>query len=107
MLQPGGEPDLALEALGPERGGQLGVEHLEGDRAVVLDVVREEDRGHAAAAELALERVAVAQAFLELRAQVGHARPVGSWRWQAFIVGPRRSPARLGRHGELAAVAGL
>ena len=38
MLQPGGEADLALEALGSERGGELGVEHLERDRAVVLEV---------------------------------------------------------------------
>ena len=38
MLQPGGEADLALEALGAERGGQLGVEHLERDRPVVPEV---------------------------------------------------------------------
>ena len=38
MLQPGGESDLALEPLGAERGGELGVEHLERDRAVVLEV---------------------------------------------------------------------
>ena len=61
MLQPGGEPDLAQEPLGAERGGELGVQHLERDLAVVLEVVREVDRGHAAAAELALERVAVGQ----------------------------------------------
>ncbi len=29
MLQPGGQLDLALEPLGAERGGQLGMEHLE------------------------------------------------------------------------------
>ena len=61
MLEPGGEPDLALEALGAERGGQLGVEHLERDRAVVLEVLGQVDRGHAAAPELALERVARAR----------------------------------------------
>jgi hypothetical protein len=58
MLQPGGEADLALEALGTEHVGQLGVKHLEGDRAVVLEVGGEEHRGHAAAAELAEEGVA-------------------------------------------------
>ena len=58
VLQPGGEADLALEALGAEGGGELGMEHLERDRAVVPEVAREVDRGHAPAAELALERVA-------------------------------------------------
>ena len=57
---------------GPSDCGELGVEHLERDRAVVLEVVREVDRGHAAAAELAVEGVATRQAGFELRAQVGH-----------------------------------
>ena len=56
-----GESDLALEALGPERGGELGVEHLERDRPLVPEVVGEVDGGHAAAAELALEGVAVGE----------------------------------------------
>ena len=34
MLQVGGDLDLAQEALGAERGGQLGAEHLDGDLAV-------------------------------------------------------------------------
>ena len=74
MLEPRGELDLAEEAVGPERHGQLGVQHLERDRAVVLEVAGEEDGRHPAAAELALEGVAGAQAFLELSPQVGHAR---------------------------------
>ena len=77
VLEPGGELDLALEALGAERGGQLGVEHLERDRPLVLEVAGEIDGGHAPAAELALERVAVPQAFAQQR-RVGHgARWVG------------------------------
>ena len=59
VLQPRGELDLAEEALRPERQGKLGVEDLERDPAVVLEVAREPDRGHAAAAELALERIVV------------------------------------------------
>ena len=62
MLQPGGELDLALEPLGAERGGELGVEHLERDRPVVPQVLGQVDRGHAAPAELALEPVAIRQA---------------------------------------------
>ena len=61
VLEPGGEVDLALEALGAERGGELGEQDLEGDRAVVAEVVGQVDDGHAAAAELALERVAVGE----------------------------------------------
>ena len=73
MLEPGGEADLAKEALGAEAHGELGVEHLERDRAVVPEVAGEPDGGHAAAAELALERVAVPQAFAQHGYRVGHA----------------------------------
>ena len=61
MLEPGGEPDLALEPIGPERGGELGEQDLEGDRAVVAEVLGQVDHGHAAAPELALEGVAVGE----------------------------------------------
>jgi hypothetical protein len=44
---------------------QLGMEDLQGDRTVVPDVAGQVDRGHAAAAELALEYVAVGQGDLE------------------------------------------
>ena len=66
-------PDLALEPFGAERGGQLGVQDLERDRAVVPEVVGEEHRRHAAAPELALEPVPVCQAALELVTEVCHA----------------------------------
>jgi len=72
MLQPGGEFDLSQEAFGPERGRELGVEDLERDRAVVLQVLGEEDRGHPPAPELALEGVASPQPCLQLRAEIGH-----------------------------------
>ena len=45
------------EALAAERRGELGMEDLDGDVAVVLEVAREVDRRHAAAAELALDAV--------------------------------------------------
>ena len=54
-----GDPDLGEEALAAEHRGQLGAQDLEGDVAVVLEVVREIDRRHAARAELALDAVAV------------------------------------------------
>jgi len=65
VLQPGGIADFALEAIGTERGGKVGVEYLQGHRSVVPQVVREIDRSHATNAELALERVAVGEGGLE------------------------------------------
>ena len=41
VLELGGEPDFPKEPLGAEHRGQLGAEHLEGDVAVVLEVVRD------------------------------------------------------------------
>ena len=57
MLQPGRELDLALEPLGAQDRRQLGMQHLQGDRPVVLQVVGQVDRGHAPAPELSLERI--------------------------------------------------
>ena len=67
MLQPGSEPDLAEEAVRAHTRGQLGMEHLERDGPVVPQVAGEVHRGHPAAAELALERVAVGQRGCEPR----------------------------------------
>ena len=61
MLEPRGELDFPLKPLGAEHGGELRMEHLERDRAVVAEVPGEVHRGHAAAAELALDRVPVEQ----------------------------------------------
>ena len=65
VLQPGGDLDLALEPGRALRRDQLGVQHLEGDGAVVAEVVREEDRGHAAPAELALDGVAALEGLFQ------------------------------------------
>ena len=67
MLQLGGGLDLGEEALGAEHGRELGVQHLDGDLAVVLEVLREIDRRHAARAELALDRVAIGKGCGEVR----------------------------------------
>jgi hypothetical protein len=64
VLQPGGEADLAKEALGAKRGGQLGTEGLEGHRPVVAQVVSQPDLRHAAPAKLALEPVAILESRL-------------------------------------------
>ena len=53
--------DFLQEALGSQRGGQFRTEHLDGDLAVVPEVVGKIDRGHPARAELAIKAVAIAQ----------------------------------------------
>ena len=92
MLEPGGEADLAEEALGAEGGGELGVEDLEGDVAVVLEVLGEEDRGHAVA-ELALECITVSEAVAQDGDRVGHGAPPATSRWN---LGFFRSGSKLG-----------
>jgi hypothetical protein len=71
VLEAGGELDLPLEALGPERAGEIGVQHLECDRTLVPEVLGEEDGRHAAPPELALEGVGRGESSLQLGAQVG------------------------------------
>jgi hypothetical protein len=65
VLEPGDELDLALEALRTEGGGDLGVEDLERDRAVVPQIMGEVDDSHPTTSELALDAVAVGQDGLE------------------------------------------
>ena len=59
MAQFGGDLDLAQEPLGPERRGQLGAQHLDGDQSVVLAVAGEVDRRHPPVPQLTLDREAV------------------------------------------------
>ena len=61
VLERRGGPDLEHEPVGAEHGGELGPQHLDRHLAVVLQVVGQIDRGHAALAELALEPVAVGE----------------------------------------------
>ena len=77
MLQVRGDPDFAQEALAAERRGEFGMQHLERDLPIVLEVVGEEDGGHAAPAELALDGVGAGEPILEDRAEVGQAGPFG------------------------------
>lgn len=50
--------DLSQKPLGAERGGQLAPQHLDGNLALVLQVVSEVYDRHAAAADFALDGVA-------------------------------------------------
>ena len=65
MLQSRGEFDFALEALGAYGFGDLIVKNLERHGTVVSQIVRKVDGGEPAAAELALNAVAVVQGCFE------------------------------------------
>ena len=89
MLQAGSDADLALEALGAERCGELGAKHLEGDEAVVVQVPREVHRCHAALTELALDRVAAGQRRPELVGRACHRAPAISAIQRSLCWSPR------------------
>ena len=73
MVEPGGEADLGKEPLPAQHCGQLGLQHLERDVAIVLEVVGEEDGGHPAAPELPVDGVGAGESFLQPRAELRHA----------------------------------
>ncbi len=75
MLQVGRGPDLAQEPLGADHGRELGPHELDGDLAVVPQVLGEVDSRHAALAELALEAIAFGQRGGEAGAGLVHGCP--------------------------------
>ena len=66
MLQLGGELDLAAKTLRPECRCEVGVQHLEGDAPLVLEIHGEVDSRHAATPQFALDRIRPAECPLEL-----------------------------------------
>ena len=72
MLQLRRQLDLAEESIGTERGREVGPQHLDRDLPMVLEVLREIHRPHAAASQLPLQAVAVAKGFGELGRDVAH-----------------------------------
>ena len=67
--------DLGQEALGSDDRGELGLEDLQRDAAMVLEVFREKDRRHPTLAELSLDDVAT----LEGRVQAGDVNGAHGW----------------------------
>ena len=72
VLEVGGELDLGQEPLGADHGRELRAQQLERDLAVVLQVLREVHRRHAAGADLTFDPVAVGERYLEAVLQLGH-----------------------------------
>ena len=82
MLEPGRNLDLAEKPLRAQRGGQLRMEQLEGHPPVVLEILGQEDRRHAAAADLALDRVAAGEGGVKPMKKLGHRSAIerlGGW----------------------------
>jgi len=65
MTQLGRELDFAQKALSAERLREVGLEHLDCDVAVVLEVAREIHGGHATLPEFALDAVAVGEGLAQ------------------------------------------
>src|SRR5262245_27764924 len=72
MLEGGGGLDLPHKSVGTEHGGELGFQDLDGDLAVVPQILGEIDRGHAALAELALDAVTVRKSCGQAGHSVAH-----------------------------------
>ena len=66
--------DLGEEAFGPEPRREIRTQHLQRHLAVVPQVMREVDGGHAASAEDARELVAVGKGCSEVRRDTSHDR---------------------------------
>ena len=61
MVELGRNLDFPEESFGSQCGGELRPKHLDGQSAMMLQVMGQIDCGHAATPELALERVLIAQ----------------------------------------------
>jgi hypothetical protein len=72
VAQPGGELNLAPESLGAERRAKVGMQHLDGDGTIMLEVVRELDRRHPARAKFALDAIPVGETGTQSRDGIGH-----------------------------------
>jgi hypothetical protein len=92
-----GEPDLPEEPRGAEGGGQLPAQDLQGDGAVVLPVLAQPDRGHAATPDLTLDRVAAPQRLGNAVRRLRHPAPRNAGSRRPYdTAGNRRKPGGTG-----------
>ncbi len=75
MLQRCRGLDLDHEPLGSEHRGEFGLQDLDRDLAVVLQVLGEVDRGHSARTEFALDAIAVGEGRRQAGCELGHRIP--------------------------------
>jgi hypothetical protein len=72
VLKLGGDPDLAQESIGTDRGRELGTENLYGDRTLMPDIAGQVDGGHATLADQPLDGIAPFQGGAEQVEHIGH-----------------------------------
>ena len=80
MLQAGGQLDLAEESIGAQGRGKLGPEQLDRHGAMVLQILGEIDRRHAAGPDFPLDLVPLGKRRLELvecRHELGRRKVTG------------------------------
>jgi hypothetical protein len=75
MLQAGGNPDLAEEPVGANRGGELGAKHLDGDRPIMSGVMRQVHSSHAPLADKALDGIAPLELDTQPVEHISHGVP--------------------------------
>ena len=102
MTQRRGGLDLDHEPLAADHGGQLGLQHLERDLAIVLQILGQVHGGHAALPELALDAVAVGQGRGETIGRRSHRfrmalRSVSQWSTQTRFVPALPDPDEAAR----------
>ena len=90
VLQPAGDLDLAQESLRAQALGQVRVQDLDGDGAVVPGVVRTVHRCHAATSDLALDFVVPAERGVQLGDRIHCRRTRHRRRELRRGLGPRR-----------------
>jgi len=71
VVEPGGDRDLAKEALDADGAGERRVQQLDRNRAAEPDIGSEEHRRHSALAELALDGVPAGEDGLEPSQELG------------------------------------
>jgi hypothetical protein len=93
LLQRGDCPNLALEPLGTQPFGEFRREHFHDNLPLEPQLFGDEHPTHAAAAQLALEAIGIAERELQLRHQtLGHSVG-GVWlEAKAYVSGGRRRP---------------
>ena len=79
MLEVRRRLDLGEEPLGTDDRCEFGLEHLQRDLALVLQVIREVDRRHPALAEFGLDAVAAFEGCVQAGDGVGGHWPIGAF----------------------------
>ena len=80
VREPGGDGDLAQEARRPDAQGQVRMKNFQGDVTPVLQVSGEQHDGHPAAAQLALDAIALREAGTQAPDQLGDGNGIGAAR---------------------------